>query len=153
MDKRMDHQRMIFTHVFRLSNILQVYLDNELKEDKITSKQMLFMIVVGSFIDQAPSFKEAAIRSGSSYQNVKQLALKLEKNGYVHISNDPIDKRAKRIHLTDKAMKYWNNREDKDTESIDKLFETFSLDELANFEDYIIRLQESIDRLDKEKRL
>lgn len=148
MNKRMDHQRNIFAQVFKLSNILQVYLDNMLIEDQLTSKQMLLMIVIGSFGSSAPTFKEAAERSGSSYQNVKQLALKLEKNGYVSIIDDVQDKRAKRLLLTEQAMIYWNIREERDVASMEKLFQTFTLEELAQFDDYIIRLQEAIIKLD-----
>ena len=148
MNERMDHQRNIFAQVFKLSNILQVYLDNTLKEDQLTSKQMLLMIVIGSFGTSEPTFKEAAERSGSSYQNVKQLALKLEKNGYVSIAVDDQDKRAKRLLLTEQAMIYWNNREERDVASMEKLFQTFTLEELAQFDDYIIRLQEAIINLD-----
>ena len=150
MNERMDHQRNIFAQVFKLSNILQVYLDNTLKEDQLTSKQMLLMIVIGSFGTSEPTFKEAAERSGSSYQNVKQLALKLEKNGYVSIAVDDQDKRAKRLLLTEQAMIYWNNREERDVASMEKLFQTFTLEELAQFDDYIIRLQEAITKLDEE---
>lgn len=150
MNERVDHQRNIFAQVFKLSNILQVYLDNMLREDQLTSKQMLLMIVIGSFGRSAPTFKEAAERSGSSYQNVKQLTLKLEKNGYVSITDDAQDKRAKRLLLTEQAMIYWNNREDRDVASMEKLFQTYTLDELTQFDDYIIRLQEAIIKLDEE---
>lgn len=37
-----DMQRNIFAQIFRLSNALQVYLDHQLKEDGLTSKQMFF---------------------------------------------------------------------------------------------------------------
>lgn len=150
MNERMDHQRHIFAQLFTLSNSLQVHLDNMLKDDQLTSKQMLLMIVIGSFGATTPTFKDAAQRSGSSYQNVKQLALKLEKNGYVSIVDDIQDKRAKRLLLTEQAKIYWHNRDDRDLVSIEKLFQTFSLDELAQFDDYIIRLQKAVIGMDEE---
>lgn len=49
-------------------------------------------------------------------------------------------------------MVYWNNRQERDVSSMEKLFQTFTLNELTYFDDYIIRLQESITTLDEEKR-
>lgn len=137
-------QSNIFAHIFKLSNMLQVYLDGTLKEDKLTSKQMFLMIVIDSFGDSYPTFKEAADRSGSSYQNIKQLALKLEKNGYVEIKEDSKDRRAKRLILTTHAKVYWENRGLKDNESMEQLFGAFSLEELTQFFDYINRIEDGI---------
>lgn len=105
------------------------------------------MIVIGSFREASPTFKEAADRSGSSYQNVKQLALKLEKHGYVDIVDDPKDARAKRIVMTEKAKVYWLNRKDRDKASMDKLFRMFDNEELAEFYRYIMKMQEGIRNL------
>lgn len=149
MKKRLELQRNIFAHVFRLSNILQVYLDNQLKVDQLTSKQMLLMISIYSFGEHAPTFKEAADRSGSSYQNIKQIALKLEKNGYVKINNDSYDGRTKRLLLTEQAAKYWDNRDSKDMASMEKLFREFSSEELAQFQSYILTLQKGVKYLDE----
>lgn len=150
MKERMEHQRNIFAQIFRLSNSLQVYLDTMLKEDQLTSKQMFLMIVIGSFGTSAPTFREAAERSGSSYQNIKQIALKLEKNGYVSIVEDAQDRRAKRLLLSDHAKLYWDKRGASDVASMEKLFEAFTIEELAQFDSYILRLQQGINKLDEE---
>ncbi len=42
MESRNQLQNGIFAHIFKLSNILQVYLDRTLMEDGLTSKQMFF---------------------------------------------------------------------------------------------------------------
>ena len=117
-----DSERNIFAHVFRLSNALQVYLDQQLKDDHLTAKQMYLMIVIGSFGEEHPTYKEAADKAGSSYQNVKQIALKLMKSGYLHIEDDIDDKRAKRLVLSDMAKKYWAKRDNDDEGKIKELF-------------------------------
>ncbi len=50
------------------------------------------MIVLGSFWKWS-GISELSERFGTSRQNVKQLALKLEKNGYVEIYTDEKDAR------------------------------------------------------------
>lgn len=135
----------VFANVFKLSNTLQVYLDQGLKKDGLTSKQMFLMIVIGSF-DSNPSFKEAAGRSGTSYQNVKQIALKLEKQGFVHIMSDDDDKRCKRLALTDKARTYWQERDSRDKLEMDLLFDGFNEEDLQIFLTYILRLMTNIEK-------
>lgn len=147
MEDRNQLQNSIFAHIFKLSNILQVYLDRTLMEDGLTSKQMFLMIVIDSFGEANPTFKEAAERSGSSYQNIKQIGLKLQKQDYVTIINDPKDKRAKRLVLTNKAKTYWKERNLKDIAEMDKLYKRFEQKELELFFDYINRLLNGIEEL------
>ncbi len=108
------------------------------------------MIVIDSFGEANPTFKEAAERSGSSYQNIKQIGLKLQKQHYVTIIDDPKDKRAKRLVLTDKAKTYWKERNLKDIAEMDKLYKRFEQKELELFFDYINRLLNGIEELSAE---
>ncbi len=77
--KRRDYEKEIFGMLFKTSNSLQAYLDQLLSKDQLTAKQMFLMIVINTFGDRYPTLKDVASKSSSSYQNVKQLALKLEK--------------------------------------------------------------------------
>jgi len=150
MENKTQLQNDIFAYVFKLSNTLQVYLDRSLIDDGLTSKQMFLMMVIDSFGEANPTFKEAAQRSGSSYQNIKQIALKLEKKDYVAINSDPEDKRAKRLCLTDKAKAYWKNRDQSDVDGMDKLFKRFEQNELEKFFDYMNRFLNGIEELSAE---
>lgn len=150
MENKNQLQNSIFAYIFKLSNTLQVYLDQTLIEDGLTSKQMFLMIVIDSFGEANPTFKEAAERSGSSYQNIKQIALKLQKQDYVTIISDSKDKRAKRLVLTDKAKAYWKKRDLSDVAKMDKLFKRFEQKELENFFDYMNRLLNDIEELSAE---
>jgi len=150
LEKKNQLQNDIFAYVFKLSNTLQVYLDRSLAEEGLTSKQMFLMIVIDSFGEANPTFKEAAERSGSSYQNIKQIALKLEKQDYVTIISDLKDKRAKRLSLTDKAKAYWKKRDLSDVDEMDKLFKKFEQNELEKFFDYMNRFLNGIEELSAE---
>jgi len=147
MEYKNQLQNNIFAHIFKLSNTLQVYLDRTLIEDGLTSKQMFLMIVIDSFGEDNPTFKEAAERSGSSYQNIKQIVLKLEKQDYVKIINDLKDKRAKRLVLTDNAKAYWKKRDLSDKEEMDNLFKDFQQKDLENFNVYIFKLLNCIEEM------
>lgn len=137
----------IFAYIFKLSNTLQVYLDKELEHDGITAKQFFLMIAVNSFGSNYPTYKQVADISSSSYQNVKQIALKLEKNGYLNITNDINDKRAKRIILTKQSIDYWHKRDFEDIESMNILFQDFKDEEVLDLFAYINRLIDGIKRL------
>ncbi|GKX31869.1 MarR family transcriptional regulator [Vallitalea longa] len=147
MKNKNQLQNNIFSYIFKLSNTLQVYLDKTLVEDDLTSKQLFLMIVIDSFGTANPTFKEAADRAGNSYQNIKQIALKLEKKDYVKIIRDPKDRRAKRLILTDKARAYWKNRDLSDIEEMNILFKRFDQQELEQFFNYMERLFNGIIKL------
>lgn len=146
--KRIDYEREIFSMLFKASNGLQVYLDQLLSSDGLTAKQMFLLIVISSFGEDHPTLKDVAAKSSSSYQNVKQLALKIEKEGYVEISRDAQDRRKKKLRLTAKAMTFWKQRESVDLEAMDRLFEGCSDGDLHKCLDVINRLQMNLERMD-----
>jgi DNA-binding MarR family transcriptional regulator len=150
MQDQLDVQRAVFARLFKVANALQVFLDRTLHEYGITGKQLFLMIVIGSFAPEAPSFKETAERGGSSYQNVKQLALKLEKSGYLRIVQDPNDARTKRLVTTARAEAFWAERSSRDIEAMDALFQGFSLQELQEFLDYLFRIEAQIETMESE---
>lgn len=150
-DEKLDYQKNIFAHIFKVSNALQVVLDRGLSEDGLTAKQLFLMIVISSFGEASPTFKEAADKGGTSYQNVKQLALKLEKQGFVEILADPKDARARRLVMTEKASAYWSRRDSGDIASMTTLFSGFELGELKNFMDYLSRFEKGIESMRREE--
>ena len=79
-------------------------VDEALKPLGLTSRQWLLLAVMERwFADQDPTLTEAAARYGSSRQNVKQVALGLERRGYLRLVPDRHDRRATRIKLTGKV--------------------------------------------------
>lgn len=117
----LESQKMIFALLFRVSNQLQIAIDQTLKDDQLTAKQFLLMIVIHSF-ESAPSLNDIAERFGSSRQNAKQLVNKLITHHYVQEIKDLKDKRTLRFSLTPKAMEYWSKRDPQDIGRFDELF-------------------------------
>lgn len=82
-------------------NRFQTVGDHFIKE--ISWKQCFAIICIGLF-EQPPTLKELSETLGSSHQNVKQILLKLEREGYVTFVTDASDKRKQRIIATQKAV-------------------------------------------------
>lgn len=73
-----------------------------------------------------PSISEIPKLIGTSRQNAKNMALLLEKQGFILIKNDVEDKRISRISLTVKCFKYFKSRESMEKDFIVSLFDRFS---------------------------
>jgi len=144
---RLDYEKEIFGMLFKVSNGLQVYLDRILSRDKLTAKQMFLMIVISTFGQEYPSLKQVALKSSSSYQNVKQLAIKLEKESYLEILIDDHDKRKRRLKLTDKAADYWQKRDSQDQEHMTNLFSGCSDEDLNACQKVICQLSENLEKM------
>lgn len=125
-----DNIKQIFGLIFTVSNRLQVSIDRTLKDDSLTAKQFLIMIIINSF-DSSPSLSQISERFGSSRQNSKQILNKLVKNDYVVQKQDKKDKRTLRFSLSPKALDYWKDRNFKD--------DIRMLDLFANMDDEMIK--------------
>ena len=147
---RIDYEREIFARMFRSANALQVYLDRLMNKDGLTAKQMFLMIAVDSFGQAYPTFKDVAKQSGSSYQNVKQIAIKLEEKGYLKIATDEKDARARRLILTPKAYRYWADRDEEDLERMNQMFTDYNMKELENFLFYLTKMEQVLSDMGKE---
>ncbi|MDF2522947.1 MAG: transcriptional regulator [Clostridiales bacterium] len=123
-------QKFIFGSLFLLANKLQVAGDRHLAEDDITTIQWFLTVMILQFPDTPPTLTEVAELMGSSRQNVKQLALKLQDKGFLIIDKDNKDARALRLKLTDKCQSFWEKREDKDHQFISELFKDLNEDEM-----------------------
>ncbi|NTV77747.1 MAG: MarR family transcriptional regulator [Clostridiales bacterium] len=138
-------QALIFGSLFMLANKLQVVSDQYLEKDGITTKQWLLLAAISFFKETAPTLSEVSQMIGSSRQNTKQLALKLEKNGFLKILRDEQDTRAYRLTLTAKCDEYWKSRENQDQEYISDLFGLLSFEETAVLAGCIPKLLKKIE--------
>ncbi len=107
-----EMQAEVFGSVFFLAQHLARRTDEALKPLGLTTKQWLLLIVmVKRFPAEAPTVSQAAQVYGTSRQNVKQIALQLQKLGYLRVEPDPADGRAQRLTLTDKMAVFRDPRE------------------------------------------
>jgi DNA-binding MarR family transcriptional regulator len=145
----LDKQKYVYGSLFLLANRLQVIGDQYLGKDDITTKQWFLSIMIGQFGDNSPTLSEVSKLMGSSRQNVKQLALKLEEKGFLKIRKDEQDSRALRLKLTDKSREFWRNRKKQDNEYIENLFKDLDTEEIDAIYKGFGKLFEKIEDLEK----
>ncbi len=142
----MDKQKYIFGNIFLIANRLQVLGDKYLERDGMTTKQWLLTVMISQFHDKSPTLSEVAELMGSSRQNVKQLALKLEEKGFLNIQKDKQDARALRLKLTEKSRTFWEERQNQDEKYLENLFKDFSKEEIdtifKGFEKLFAKIEE-----------
>ncbi|MFZ5944979.1 MAG: MarR family winged helix-turn-helix transcriptional regulator [Bacillota bacterium] len=139
-----DKQKFIFGSIFLLANKLQVLGDQYLEKDEITTKQWFLNTMISQFRDKPPTLSEVAELMGSSRQNVKQLALKLEEKKFLKIEKDEDDARALRLRLTEKSHSFWREREEQDEQYLRDLFKDLSEEEINIISRGFQKLHESI---------
>ncbi|MEO1816352.1 MAG: MarR family transcriptional regulator [Acetobacterium sp.] len=148
----MPDQKFIFGGVQVVANQMDTLLERELKEYNLTTKQWLLTIVVQNIFDHDPTIKEVAKGMGSSHQNVKQVALKLEQKGFVVMAKDPHDARITRIKLTDAIDSFGQESQQKSELFTEKLFDGISAAELAATRSAIEKLLTNLEAMDQESK-
>jgi DNA-binding MarR family transcriptional regulator len=106
--------------------------------------------MISQFPDNPPTLSEVAELMGSSRQNVKQLALKLEEKGLLNIEKDEADARALRLKVTEKSQVFWEKRQEQDNQFIAELFKGLSQEELDCMLSGFNKLFGQLDKLNKE---
>lgn len=122
-------------------NRFQAVADSTMKE--ISWKQF-FAIICINMCKEKPTVKELAEIMGSSHQNVKQILLKLEKKGFVHISVDESDKRKQRIELTDYCREFCENNDEMAMNIMKKMFGGVAEEQLQVTIQTIIQIDDNL---------
>lgn len=143
--KETNQQAFIFGNLFLLANRLQMVCDQYLEKENLTTKQWLLLAAIAQFTDRSPTLTEVAELLGYSRQNIKQLALKLEKKGFVEIQKDEQDTRAYRIVLTQKCHLFWKNRENMDNKLIAAILSDLTSEETNILSVCISKVMKKID--------
>jgi len=137
----------IFGNIFLLANKLQVVGDQYLEKDDLTTKQWFLIVAVMQFPETPPTLSEVAELFGSSRQNVKQLAIKLEKRDFLRIEKDERDARASRLILTEKCFSFWQQREKQDNQFITDIFSPLTEEEVGTMTDCFKKILREIDKI------
>lgn len=125
-------------------NRFQAVADSTMKE--ISWKQFFAIICINLCKDR-PTVKELAEIMGSSHQNVKQILLKLEKKGFVHITADESDKRKQRIELTEYCREFCAENDEMTMNVMKKMFEGISDEQLQITIQTIIQIEDNLKSL------
>lgn len=89
-----------------------------------------------------PTLSEVARSMATSHQNAKQVALAVERKGYILIEPDPADGRSKRLVPTALGKRGWRHRNKADFAAVASWFAALSPEEqkcLASMLDRLIR--------------
>lgn len=106
-------EAMIFGLLLILSNRMNTLLEREFNEFDVTTKQWFLSETIHSLFDSPPTLKEAAHAMGSSHQNVKQVAMKLQQKGLLTLEKDKKDARVTRLRMTDQSHAFWKQTDPK----------------------------------------
>lgn len=138
----MDDRLVIFGSIFTVSNRLQLLLDKKMPE--ISAKQW-FILTMLSFFKNPPSLIELAKVCDTSYQNVKQIVLRLEEKGFAKLEGDEKDKRTKRVFVTSKYTDWIKETESQSNCFVDKLFETMSEKQIKDFKNLLLLIYDRLE--------
>jgi DNA-binding MarR family transcriptional regulator len=148
----LNKQAYIFGSIFTLANRLQILGDKI--DDKITVKQWLLLASITKH-NHAPTISEVSNMIGNSRQNVKKMAIILEREGFLTLTKDKSDARIIRIQLTETCMKHFKNREEIELTFIRDLFQGIDSKLLASLYEGIgklsINIKEMENKDEKEK--
>lgn len=144
-------QQYVFGALFLIANKLQTMLDREFAEYNMTAKQWLLSIVVDNLFDGPPTLKETAAAMGSTHQNVKQVALKMQRNGFMEIRDDEHDGRAVRLLLTDKSRELWLDLQESSVRFMGQIYDGLGENELEALRGALGRVWFNIEQMEKEQ--
>lgn len=144
----MDIPHALFGTFFAFHNRLQATGDAFYEE--ITCKQFLLIICLGLFGENAPTIKELAEVMGSSHQNVKQIADKLEQSGFVKTVKDEKDKRKTRIYQTKKLQRLEEKYTEKSLKFMEHFYKGTTLEELETVYRVMTTLEKNLGELKEE---
>lgn len=114
------------------------------------SWKQCFTIICLQYFKEPPTLRELSLMMGSSHQNVKQMLLKLEKNGFVAFVADETDKRKQRIVLTDKAGEFCEYYDGPSENYVGRLFEAVDPEDLETTVKTLMRLNERLQWMQKQ---
>ena len=142
-------QRFIFGSLFLLSNKLQIIGDQFLAEGGMTLRQWFLTVMIQQFdAPDGPTLGEVARLMGTSHQNVKQLALKLQEKEFLTLAKDTRDARILRLRLTEKCHSFWAARAESQGRFIDQLFSGTKPEDALATKVLFLQLLENIEQWD-----
>ena len=144
----MDDRKYLFGLIFIFSNRMDTLLQREFNQFDITTNQWFLSAIIDNLFDNPPTMKEASREMGSSNQNVKQVALKLEQRGLLILEKDKRDARATRLKLTEDSYDFWNKIKCEGTEFTKMLFKDIDKEELAVARSVIQKMLLNINQMD-----
>ncbi len=148
---QIPNAQYILGSLFVLANRVDTLLERSLRKYNVSSKQWFLSICVASLFDNDPTLKELAKESGTSHQNVKQVALKLSEKDLLKLYKDPNDARTTRVKLTANSAKFWASTDEDSQQFMSTLFSNISEEEFNVVRKVFVQLSENLSKLEEIK--
>jgi MarR family transcriptional regulator, transcriptional regulator for hemolysin len=145
----MEDKQFLFGSFFLASNRIDTLMEREISKFDITIKQWFLSIIINHLFDSPPTIKDVAKEMGSSHQNVKQIALKLEQKGLLILEKDKTDSRATRLKLTKSGYEFWQKIQEEGNSFTRALFQDINKEELSAARDFMKKILMNIDKIEK----
>lgn len=146
--ENLEEKANVFGGVFILANRLQVLGDKF--DESLTVKQWLLLIGIMKKEGDSPTISEVATFIGNSRQNIKKMALILEKKGFLVLKKDSQDARILRMSVTSKCKEHLYQRGTRELEFFEKLYDGFDTDLIRGLNNGITKLAENIIEMEKQ---
>lgn len=144
----MPNSLYLFGNLFVLANRVETRLERALLKYGVSSKQWFLSICVANLFENPPTLKELAKASGSSHQNVKQMALKLQEKQLMKLSKDLKDARVTRVSLSDQSPAFWAQTEEESQVFLANLYQNISEDDLTVVRRVYDQLAKNLDQME-----
>lgn len=138
-------KNLLFAGVFIQENRLHAVYD---RYNEMSCKQWLLMAVCNAF-PEPPDLSSLAESMGCSRQNVKKLALALEKDGYVTLEKSQKDGRSLLVKKTEKGLAFSKHNTELGEGVHAAVFQEFSEEEIAEYYRLSVKLMHGIDYLEE----
>lgn len=111
---------------------------------ELTGRQCTLVASIGTF-EEPPTLGQLAECEGSSHQNIKQMALKLQEKGYVKLLSDSSDARKIRVTATKKGCDFCKKHREAEQKFLKLLFQGVDDSEIADVSKVMSKLNENLD--------
>lgn len=146
---QIPEREYIFASIFALANRMQKLGDK--LEDYVTIKQWMLIAVITKSEGQSLTVSEAAKIIGSSHQNIKKMAVILEKQGFLTLTKHPMDRRVVMISITEYCRTYFDERGETEEDFLQSLFRGVDEETMTGLFKGILQLQQNIEQMEREQ--
>ena len=146
---QMPDKQYIFGSLLIIANRMDTLLERELRQFGVTSKQWFLSVIIDSLFTEPPTMKEVAREMGSSHQNVKQVALKLQEKNLLTLVKDKKDRRVTRIRMTNESQEVWKKTQPKGTIFTEALFEGIKKEDLQLARQVMQKIMNNLEHMEK----
>ena len=140
---RDNREQALFTSIFIIQNRIQT--SGEKLQKEISMKQWL-LLTMTSICPSPKTLSNVGRMMGCSRQNIKKLALALEKKGFVKLVKG--NNNSLYIELTNKVAEYSKEIGDKQYAALKILFKKFSDEEIKQFFNLVSKLYVGLENME-----